>query len=135
MSADEVWSVRRSLLLLDQLESRRYRSRRARIEARIDELLKEPLLAARSERLRHEFAGLRSARVADATRLIYRVCQECRQLGEQERLPLDCCLSSATVDRTVNLLCLMGPEQSPEVIWQTGPGPCWPVSSRLSRGF
>ena len=106
MSDDEDWSVRRSLVLLDQLESRRYRSRRTRIEARIDELLKEPLRAARSERLRHQFAGLRSARVGDATRLIYRVCQECRQLGEQERLPLDCCVNNATADRTINLLCL-----------------------------
>ena len=30
---------------------------------------------------------------------------------------------------------LMGSDQSPEVLWQTGPGPCWPVSSLTSRGL
>ena len=30
---------------------------------------------------------------------------------------------------------LMGPDQRPEVLWQTGPGPCQPVSSHGSRGF
>ena len=106
LSANDGWHIRYSLQFLDQLESRRYRSERGRIESRIDELLKDPFRAARSERLRHEFAGLRSARVADATRLIYRICQECRQLGEQHRLPLDCCVDSSTTAFTLNLLCL-----------------------------
>lgn len=106
LSADGAWTVRYSLQLLDQLESRRYRSRRSRIESRIDELLKDPFRAARSERLRHEFSGLRSARMVEELRLIYRLCQECRQLGEQGRLPLECCLDDSTVDRTINLLCL-----------------------------
>ena len=30
---------------------------------------------------------------------------------------------------------LMGSDQSLEVLWQTGPGPCWPVSSLTSRGL
>lgn len=98
--------MRRSAVLLDQLESRRYRSLRTRIESRIDELLKDPRRSDRAERLRHQFSGLRSARVVDATRLILRICQECRQLGEQHRIPLDCCMDNSTADRTINLLCL-----------------------------
>ena len=106
MLAEEGWTVRRSLQLLDQLESRRYRAQAVRIESRVAELLKNPFHAARSERLRHELAGLRSARVVDAARLIFRICQERRQLKEQRRLPLDCCLDNSTGDLTVNLPCL-----------------------------
>ena len=106
MLAEEGWAVRRSLQLLDQLESRRYRAQAVRIESRIAELLKNPFHAARSERLRHELAGLRSARMVDATRLIFRICQECRQQREQQSLPLDCCIDNSTDDRTINLLCL-----------------------------
>ncbi len=106
MSADPDWTVRRSARLEDQLDTPRYRARRRRIESRIAELLKDPYRAARAERLRHEYAGLRSARMMDATRLIYRLCEECRQLGDQSRHPLDCCHDDATADRTVNLLCL-----------------------------
>ena len=106
MSAEDGWAVRRSLHLDDQLEAPRYRTLRHRIESRIAELLKDPYRAARAERLRHEYAGLRSARMMDATRLIYRLCEECRQLGDQHRRPIHYCRDDATADRTVNLLCL-----------------------------
>ena len=106
MSAEADWTVRRSARLDDQIETRRYRGLRDRIESRIAELLKDPYRAARAERLRYEYAGLRSARMVDATRLIYRICEECRRLDDRSRRPLDCCHDGATADRTVNLLCL-----------------------------
>ena len=106
MSAEGGWTVRRSLHLEDQLEAPRYRTLRRRIESRIAELLKDPYRAARAERLRYEYAGLRSARMMDATRLIYRLGEECRRLDERSRRPLHCCRDDATADRTVNLLCL-----------------------------
>lgn len=106
LSAEGGWTVRRSLHLGDQFEAPRYRTLRRRIESRIAELLKDPYRAARAERLRHEYAGLRSARMVNATRLIYRLCEECRRLGDQSRRPLDCCRDGVTADRTVNLLCL-----------------------------
>lgn len=106
MSDEPDWVVRHSLLLDDQLGARRYRSQRRRIEARLEALLRHPLAAAGSERLKYKFSGLRSARVFDQTRLIYRVYQECRRLREQAQLSLDCCLDGSTADRTVNLLCL-----------------------------
>ena len=106
MSAEPDWTVRRSIQLEAQLRTRRFRGLRDRIESRIVELLKDPYRAARAERLRYQYAGLRSAHVMDATRLIYRLCEECRRLGDQSRRPLHCCRDDATADRTVNLLCL-----------------------------
>ena len=106
MPAEGEWTVRRSIQLEAQLGTRRYRGIRDRIESRIAELLKDPHRAASAERLRYRYAGLRSARMVDATRLIYRICGECRQLGDRHRRPLDCCRDGATADRTVNLLCL-----------------------------
>ncbi len=107
MSPDQPgWTVRRSLYFLDQLDSRRYRSNRRRIEERLEELLKDPLVAAGAERLRHELRGLRSANALGGTRFIYRICEECRRENEQMFRPLDCCVSGETPDRTVNVLCV-----------------------------
>jgi Txe/YoeB family toxin of Txe-Axe toxin-antitoxin module len=100
------WTVRRATRFLDQLDERRYRRDREAILRRVEELLKDPYQAARAERLRHEFAGLSSARILGGTRLIYRICEECRRLGDQVRRPLDCCLTGDTPDATVNILCL-----------------------------
>jgi Txe/YoeB family toxin of Txe-Axe toxin-antitoxin module len=98
--------VRASLYYLDQLGERRYRARRLEIERRLAKLLEDPYTAAGAERLRYQFAGLRSARVFEATRFIYRLCEECRQLQEGATNSLDCCVNGATADRTLNLLCL-----------------------------
>lgn len=100
------WTLRTSQLYQDQLDDRRYRARRREIERRIDLLRQDPYRAAHAERLKHDFAGLRSARLFGGVRVIYRICEECRRLGEQRRSPLDCCFSGATPDRTINLLCL-----------------------------
>jgi Txe/YoeB family toxin of Txe-Axe toxin-antitoxin module len=88
------------------MESRQYRSLRARIEQRLADLLKDPYNAAGAERLRHEFQGLRSMRVDQKVRIIFRVCGECRRLNERGLRPLDCCLDATTPDETVNILCL-----------------------------
>lgn len=78
-----------------------------RIEGRVQELLKEPYKAAEAERLKHELRGLRSARVDKRIRIIYRICEECRELGDGAYRPLDCCADPAAAhDRTVNILCL-----------------------------
>ena len=77
-------------------------------ESLIERLLRDPYSMARSEPLRHNEAGLRSAgRQSSGTRIIFKICQECRLRGEGERWPLDCCVGAATTDdRTVNILCL-----------------------------
>jgi len=100
------WRPRFSEHYTEQLGDRRYRSRIAEIERRLAVLLRDPYNAANAERLKHQYSGLRSARLFDATRLIYRLCEECRKLGEQDQLPLDCCLLSHTAALTVNILCL-----------------------------
>lgn len=69
-------------------------------------LFRDPYEAARAERLRGPYRGLRSARVDDKVRFIYRLCEECRREGEQRLRPIDCCMDGSTDDRTVNVLCL-----------------------------
>ena len=91
---------------MEQLGERRYRARTREIERRVSVLLRDPYNAANAERLKHHYAGLRSARIFDATRLIYRLCEECRRLAEQDSLSLDCCLDAHTPTRTLNILCL-----------------------------
>lgn len=91
---------------MDQLQERRYRSRVPEIQRRLRLLLQDPYAAAGAERLRHTYTGLRSARVSASKRLIYRICEECQRLSEQERWALDCCLDPQTELRMVNVLCL-----------------------------
>lgn len=58
-------------------------------------ILADPHRACRSERLRHELSGKRSAHVDQAVRLIYTICEECRNLGDEERNQLQCCLAES----------------------------------------
>jgi Txe/YoeB family toxin of Txe-Axe toxin-antitoxin module len=102
----EAWQPRFSAFYLEQLGDRRYRARRKEIDRRLAQLLRDPYTAAKAERLRYQYAGLRSAQVFDATRFIYRLCEECRKREEERTLPLDCCLDGNTPARTVNILCL-----------------------------
>ena len=102
------WVVRRSAIYLEQLQDRQYRRRVDEFESLIERLLRDPYSMARSEQLRHNEAGLRSAgRQSGATRIIFKICEECRVRGEGDRWPLDCCENAAlTGARTVNILCL-----------------------------
>lgn len=104
----EDWVVRRSATYLDQLGERQYRRRVEEFESLIARLLGDPYSAARSEQLKHREAGLRSGgRQSEATRIIFKICEECRRRGEATRWPIDCCEGlTTTVDRTVNILCL-----------------------------
>ena len=100
------WEVRYSAEFRRQLESRQYRSRREEVLRRLDVLLGDVYRAGRAERLRGRYRGLRSARVDDRVRFIYRLCEECRREDEQHIRPLDCCISGNTDDRTINVLLL-----------------------------
>lgn len=100
------WTVRYSERYTRQRASRRYRHRLEFIDERLAVLLRDPYRAARAERLRASYRGLRSARVDDRLRFVYRLCEECRREGEQRLRPLDCCTDGSTEDRTVNVLCL-----------------------------
>ena len=82
-----------------QLESREFRSIAAVIREKCALILGDPYGACRSERLRHELSGKRSAQVDRGVRLIYTICEECRRLGDEERNQLDCCLAE-TCDLT-----------------------------------
>ena len=100
------WNVRYSVAFVRQLSSREYRSRQREIQQRLRVLFGDVYRAARAERLKARYEGLRSARVDDRVRIIYRICEECQRLGDGDLRPLDCCLSGNTAARTVNVLCL-----------------------------
>ena len=89
-----------------QFASRQYRPLQHLIRTRLEVLFRDVYRAARAERLRARYRGLRSARIDDRVRIIYRLCEECRRDAEQHLRPLDCCLTGSTEEGTVNVLCL-----------------------------
>lgn len=102
----EHWTTRYSDLFLRQARSRVYRSRGKELRASLERLFEDPLSPSRSERLKHQFVGLRSAPVNGRLRLIYRVCEECRRLGDETGRPIECCWATNTPATTVNILCI-----------------------------
>lgn len=77
---------------------------RSAIASRLSTLLEDPFQAAKAERLSGRYAGLRSARVNRSDRFIYKICRECRQLGDRQRWSIDCCMSDDVDDRVVSIL-------------------------------
>lgn len=100
------WEVRYSRQFRAQLETRPFLQRNSEIAARLQTMFADPYTAARAKRLTGRHTGRRSARLDRRWRIIYRLCVECRQLGDQARAPLDCCAHGGTSDRTINILCL-----------------------------
>ena len=96
--------------LREDLENPRFwRHKHPRLQRRYERVLElltqDPYGAARSEQLRHDFAGLRSAVLLDQWRLIFKVCEECLRNQMQESNPLDCCRNEIELpDRTVNII-------------------------------
>ena len=75
----------------EQLASREFRSLAALVKEKCDLIVAEPYTACRSERLRFDFSGKRSGQVGRGVRLIYTICEECRDQGDQQRNDLECC--------------------------------------------
>lgn len=98
--------MRYSNYYLEQLESKRYRGRRRAIESALATLLQEPYQGRGGHRLRFSFLGLRSADIDKGDRVIYRICEECRKLGDGSNRPIDCCEGANVPSETVNILCL-----------------------------
>lgn len=68
-------------------------------------LEQEPYIDARSEKLRHDYSGLRSAVLVAQWRLIFKVCEECRRDQMQKRNPLECRRNEIDLpNRTVNII-------------------------------
>jgi Txe/YoeB family toxin of Txe-Axe toxin-antitoxin module len=75
----------------DQLVSRDFRSKASQIQQKCKQILQAPYTACRSERLKHESRGQRSAQIDRLLRVIYTICEECRTQGDMEFNQLDCC--------------------------------------------
>ena len=96
------WTIRYSVQFHYQMESKYFRLGRGRdeVQQRLKSLLADPQAALRAERLREQLSGLRSARLNRKDRFIYKLCVECRQFGDQNRWPIECCFGQ-TADPTV----------------------------------
>ncbi len=101
---DSAFRVRWALQLSAQLQELHSAQLIARVRRVAEMLGVDPYRAARAERLTADLGGLRSARIDRRLRLLYRICGECRTMGDQERRALQCCSSGRTTDATVNLL-------------------------------
>ncbi|MYC06778.1 MAG: hypothetical protein F4X57_06360 [Chloroflexi bacterium] len=103
-----------AIRIIDSLQAdidnpRFWRRRHPRLQRRfrlvLDMLSTDPYAAARSERLRHDFSGLRSAVLVNQWRLIFNVYEECRRDGFQDNNPIDCCRNEVdTLVNTVNVI-------------------------------
>lgn len=55
------------------------------------EISADPYHARGSHRLSHDWSGFRAADFVRGKRIIYRVCEECIRLHQDEGGPFDCC--------------------------------------------
>ena len=100
------WNVRYSLQFQRQLEQKYFRAPKVRqqLSRRLETLLVDPRSALRSERLRRQYSGLRSARFNAADRFIFKLCIECHGYGDQTRWPMDCCIGGKLDEARLNML-------------------------------
>lgn len=78
--------------------------RRDDIERKILLIRTAPTAACKSERLKWDFSGKRSARLDRRHRIIYTICEECYQQGDQGRNLMDCPGCEDVSAQTVNFL-------------------------------
>lgn len=96
---------RYSEIFNEQKESPRFRLLRKTIKNKCNLIRQAPLTACKSEKLKYAWANKRSGRLNDQFRIIYKVCKECRQRGEQESNHMVECLSCDDIpDETVNFI-------------------------------
>ena len=98
-----MYDVRFSATFMNKLTAQTESQRRT-IEGKIKLVRSAPLTACKSERLRWDLSGKRSARVDQRWRLIYAICEECHQRGDQGRNLMDCPECEQVPSKTVNFL-------------------------------
>lgn len=81
-----------------------FAARRRVVEDKIRQIRTAPKTACRSEPLKWRFRGKRSARLDRRYRIIYTICEECYQQGNQERNLMDCPDCENIPTETVNFL-------------------------------
>lgn len=100
----EVYEARYSATFLEKKASKKYRGLRDTIEKKCNLILQAPRGACKSERLKYEYRGKRSGRVDDTSRIIYTICEECYEAGDQEQNLMDCPNCPKVPLKTVNFL-------------------------------
>lgn len=72
-----------------------------------ERLRRAPTKLAHSEELKAGLKGKRSCRIKSNWRLIFTICEECREAKHQDTNLLDCPGCADQSDKTVNLLYIM----------------------------
>ena len=98
-----MYRERRSLTFQRKLEAASAQ-RRALIERKLVQIRTAPRAACKSERLKWRLSGKRSARLDQRYRIIYTICEECHQQGNQGRNLMDCPSCENVPSNTVNFI-------------------------------
>ena len=100
-----MYQVRYSQTFNDRLQEPRFVNLLKDIKRKAELVMQAPYGAAKSERLKYDWAGKRSARIDDRYRLVYKICEECQKRGETEPNHMTDCLPCEEVPvKTVNFL-------------------------------
>ena len=86
------------------LKENRFNGLRSTIERKVNMVLQVPYGAAKSERLKYNWARKRSARIDDKYRLIFKVCEECERDNQREPNHMTACLPCGVPLATVNFI-------------------------------
>ena len=77
---------------------------------RLEQKLREnPKTAGKSRRLKGNLQGKREANITGNWRVVFTICEECRQFREQDRNAPNCPDCDKQADNTVNLLFVFDP--------------------------
>lgn len=99
---------RYSEVFTGQKDSPQFRILAKAIKDKCNLICQAPYTACKSEKLKYEWAQKRSGRLTERLRIIYKVCKECRERGEEESNHMVECLSCEDIpDNTVNFLVII----------------------------
>lgn len=100
-----MYQARYSQTFSDHLRDPRFSGMLQDIKRKTEMIMQQPYTAAKSEKLKYNWARKRSARVDDRFRLIYKICEECEKRSEGEPNHMTNCLSCDEIPATtVNFL-------------------------------
>ena len=100
-----MYQARYSQTYSDRLGEPRFANLSGDIKHKAELVMQAPYGAARTERLKYDWAGKRSARIDERYRLIYKICEECQKRGEGEpNHMIDCLPCEGVPVKTVNFL-------------------------------
>ena len=99
-----MYAARYTATFKNRLKERHHAQQAKRIRAKCEMIVAHPYTACKSEPLKHSYVGKRSARVDGRYRIIYAICEECYNQGQQEANLSDCADCDDVPLKTVTFL-------------------------------